>query len=242
MIASVTVNTNSSLPGDFSQKITQTLCCIRRHFRLYLIPGAGRAHCEASGSCRLYPRHCSAPRQGDSPQASAATGQPLGWLWGKNVYFVCFISRLLLLHKPAGGVRVNHGEGVELPGLGLGEGHLWLGLGLGDRQSVAVFSRDLLLHILHLTIDKNLLFLRTLSFKTDCESWCGSFAQNLHDTLWLKLLKLGRGEKNQGENDESPHGESFLSWLMMVCCVVSRPGRRWQGAESPVGVHFMIND
>ena len=84
--------------------------------------------------------------------------QPLGSLRvgsEKCSRYLLYFSRLLLLHKPAGGVRVNHGKGVELPGLGLGEGHLGLGLGLGHRQGVAVFSRDLFLHILHLTIDKS---------------------------------------------------------------------------------------
>ena len=70
-----------------------------------------------------------------------------------------------MVDKPAGRVRVNHGKGIELPGLGLGEGHLWLGLGFGHCQSVAVFSRDLLLHILYLTIDKNLLFFEDFIFQ-----------------------------------------------------------------------------
>ena len=60
-----------------------------------------------------------------------------------------------MVDKPAGRVRVNHGEGVELPGLGLGEGHLGLGLGLGHRQRVAKVSGDLLLDIFHLA-DENL--------------------------------------------------------------------------------------
>ena len=85
--------------------------------------------------------------------------QPLGSLRvsserGGNDYFICGNSTVLLLGKPAWGVRVNHGEGVELPGLGLGEGHLRLGLGLGHRQRVAKVSGDLLLHIFHL-VDKN---------------------------------------------------------------------------------------
>ena len=42
MIASVTVNTNSSLSGDFSQKITQICCCIRRHFKLSVTWSLGR--------------------------------------------------------------------------------------------------------------------------------------------------------------------------------------------------------
>ena len=60
-----------------------------------------------------------------------------------------------MIDKPAWGVRVNHGEGVELPGLGLGEGHLGLRLGLGHRQRVAKVSGDLLLDIFHLA-DENL--------------------------------------------------------------------------------------
>ena len=142
------------------QKTLQALC--------HLIPGAGRAHCAASGSFRPCPRSCSAPRQEDSPQASAATGRPSGRLWEMfkvQVRYLLYFSRLLLLHKPAGGVRVNHGKGVELPGLGLGEGHLGLGLGLGHCQGVAVFSRNLLLHILHLTIDKSLHLFEDCIFK-----------------------------------------------------------------------------
>ena len=62
-----------------------------------------------------------------------------------------------MVDKPAWRVRVNHGEGVELPGLGLGEGHLGLGLGLGHGQRVAKVSGDLLLHIFHLA-DENFRF------------------------------------------------------------------------------------
>ena len=85
--------------------------------------------------------------------------QPLGGLrvGSDGESFIVFALRGLLLDKPAGGVRVNHGEGVELPGLGIREGHLRLRLGLGDGQRVAVVSGDLLLHIFHLADDASLL-------------------------------------------------------------------------------------
>ena len=84
--------------------------------------------------------------------------QPLGGLGvgSDGESFIVFaLLRGLLVDKPAGGVRVNHSEGIELPGLGIREGHLGLGLGLGHGQRVAVVSGDLLLHIFHLADDKS---------------------------------------------------------------------------------------